>query len=76
MQQAARRRASGCGRGSSGRERREVRVEVRVKIGVDLRRWDLLDRIHVGFRREVHTDQTIRALTGLGFGKHGRGLTP
>ena len=72
--------ARGCcehrGRGLSGRDRSEMRVEVRVKIGVDLRRWDILDRIHVRFRREVHTNEAIGALTGMGFGKHWRRLAP
>ncbi len=61
---------------ASRRDRSEVRVEVRVKIWVDVRRCDLLDRIHVGFRCEVHANQAIRALTGLGFGQHGRRLAP
>ena len=71
-----RRRRDDCRQRRSGLESREVRVEVRVEIGVDLRRCDFLHRIHVRLRREVHTDETIGPLTRLRFGKHRCRLAP
>ena len=58
------------GRGRCRFESCEVRVKVRLEIGVDLRRCGFLHGIHVRLGRQVLTDLTIGRLTRLRFGKH------